>query len=98
MKMRLRLPRTGARRSTRSPSATSAAPSEDASLSGGATVQLVYRLEINEYRGSCASAVELPARQDRVISVLGFAPMEINQIKRSIKDLEERTDSLRRYL
>jgi hypothetical protein len=24
--------------------------------------------------------------------------MEINQIKRSIKDLEERTDSLRRYL
>jgi hypothetical protein len=33
-----------------------------------------------------------------MISVLGFAPMEINQIKRSIKDLEERTDSLRRYL
>ncbi len=30
--------------------------------------------------------------------VLGFAPMEINQIKRFIKDLEERTDSLRRYL
>jgi len=24
--------------------------------------------------------------------------MEINQLKRSIKDLEERTDSLRRYL
>jgi hypothetical protein len=24
--------------------------------------------------------------------------MEVNQIKRSIKDLEERTDSLRRYL
>jgi hypothetical protein len=31
-------------------------------------------------------------------SVLGFASMELNQIKRFIKDLEERTDSLRRYL
>jgi hypothetical protein len=30
--------------------------------------------------------------------VLGFAAMELNQIKRFIKDLEERTDSLRRYL
>ena len=30
--------------------------------------------------------------------VLGFGPMELNQIKRLIKDLEERTDSLRRYL
>jgi len=30
--------------------------------------------------------------------VLGFSTMEINQIKRFIKDLEERTDSLRRYL
>jgi hypothetical protein len=33
-----------------------------------------------------------------MISVLRFAAMEINQIKRSIKDLEERADSLRRYL
>jgi single-stranded-DNA-specific exonuclease len=47
---------------------------------------------------SCSSAAQLPAPQDRMISVLGFAAMEINQIKRSIKDLEERTDSLRRYL
>jgi hypothetical protein len=30
--------------------------------------------------------------------VLGYAAMELNQIKRFIKDLEERTDSLRRYL
>ncbi len=30
--------------------------------------------------------------------VLGFGSMELNQIKRFIKDLEERTDSLRRYL
>ena len=30
--------------------------------------------------------------------VLGFGTMELNQIKRFIKDLEERTDSLRRYL
>jgi hypothetical protein len=30
--------------------------------------------------------------------VLGFHIMELNQIKRFIKDLEERTDSLRRYL
>ena len=31
-------------------------------------------------------------------SVLGFRAMELNQLKRFIKDLEERTDSLRRYL
>jgi len=30
--------------------------------------------------------------------VLAFAAMELNQIKRFIKELEERTDSLRRYL
>jgi hypothetical protein len=30
--------------------------------------------------------------------VLGFGAMELNQIKRFIKDLEERADSLRRYL
>jgi hypothetical protein len=30
--------------------------------------------------------------------VLGYAAMELNQIKRFIKDLEERADSLRRYL
>jgi uncharacterized protein Yka (UPF0111/DUF47 family) len=30
--------------------------------------------------------------------VLGLRSMELNQIKRFIKDLEERTDSLRRYL
>jgi hypothetical protein len=30
--------------------------------------------------------------------VLKFPLMEINQLKRFIKDLEERTDSLRRYL
>jgi hypothetical protein len=30
--------------------------------------------------------------------VLGFSHMELNQIRRFIKDLEERTDSLRRYL
>jgi hypothetical protein len=30
--------------------------------------------------------------------VLGFALMELNQIRRFVKDLEERTDSLRRYL
>jgi len=32
------------------------------------------------------------------MSVLQCESMEINQLKRSIKDLEERTDSLRRYL
>ena len=30
--------------------------------------------------------------------MLVSAAMELNQIKRFIKDLEERTDSLRRYL
>jgi hypothetical protein len=30
--------------------------------------------------------------------VLGFTIMELNQIKRFIKDLDERTDALRRYL
>jgi hypothetical protein len=30
--------------------------------------------------------------------VLEFPAMELNQLKRYIKDLEERTDSLRRYL
>jgi hypothetical protein len=30
--------------------------------------------------------------------MLGLNGMELNQIKRYIKDLEERTDSLRRYL
>ena len=30
--------------------------------------------------------------------VLGLRSMELNQINRFIKDLEERTDSLRRYL
>ncbi len=36
--------------------------------------------------------------QGRRGDVLGFGAMELNQIKRLIKDLEERTDSLRRYL
>jgi hypothetical protein len=30
--------------------------------------------------------------------VLEWRAMELNQLKRFIKDLEERTDSLRRYL
>jgi len=30
--------------------------------------------------------------------VLGFTIMELNQIKRFIKDLDERADALRRYL
>ena len=34
----------------------------------------------------------------RLAFVLRFRVMELNQIKRFIKDLEERTDSLRRYL
>jgi hypothetical protein len=32
------------------------------------------------------------------VGVLRSRTMELNQIKRFIKDLEERTDSLRRYL
>jgi hypothetical protein len=36
-----------------------------------------------------------PGKIDRCARIHG---MEINQIKRFIKDLEERTDSLRRYL
>jgi hypothetical protein len=39
-----------------------------------------------------------PWRPGYAVSVLGFTFMELNQIKRFIKDLEERTDSLRRYL
>jgi hypothetical protein len=49
---------------------------------GMAPCSVGARLRVNPYAGS----------------VLGFASMELNQIKRFIKDLEERTDSLRRYL
>ena len=61
-------------------------------------LQLAYRLEINEYRGAERVQLNCQHFKLRSVGVLGFVPMELNQIKRFIKDLEERTDSLRRYL
>jgi len=52
MKMRLRLPHLGAEAIDAIAFGYIGSPSENAGLSGGATVQLVYRLEINEYRGT----------------------------------------------
>jgi single-stranded-DNA-specific exonuclease len=52
MKMRLRLPHPGAESIDAIAFGYIGSPSESADLSGGATIQLVYRLEINEYRGT----------------------------------------------
>jgi single-stranded-DNA-specific exonuclease len=52
MKMRLRLPHPGAESIDAIAFGYIGSPSENADLSGGATIQLVYRLEINEYRGT----------------------------------------------
>jgi single-stranded-DNA-specific exonuclease len=52
MKMRLRLPHPGAEAIDAIAFGYIGSPTENAGLSGGATVQLVYRLEVNEYRGT----------------------------------------------
>jgi single-stranded-DNA-specific exonuclease len=55
MKMRLRLPHSEAAAEAAIDAIAFGyigSPSEDANLSGGATAQLVYRLEVNEYRGT----------------------------------------------
>ena len=52
MKMRLRLPHLGAETLDAIAFGYIGSPSKNADLSGGATIQLVYRLEINEYRGT----------------------------------------------
>jgi single-stranded-DNA-specific exonuclease len=52
MKMRLRLPHAGAQPIDAIAFGYLGSASEDSNLSGGATAQLVYRLEINEYRGT----------------------------------------------
>ena len=81
----------------RSPSAISSTPGE-ARRSVGRGVQLAYRLEVNEYNGRAVRAAQLRACAPRLNPVLRFAVMELNQLKRFIKDLEERTNSLRGYL
>ena len=50
MKMRLRLPHSGAQVIDAIAFGYIGSPSENAGLSGGAAVQLVYRLEVNNYR------------------------------------------------
>jgi len=65
---------------------------EDPQLRAGMRAQLAYRLEVNEYRG--LGRLQLNCQHLR----RKFRAMEINQLKRFIKDLEERTESLRRYL
>jgi single-stranded-DNA-specific exonuclease len=52
MKMRLRPSHLGAEAIDAIAFGYMGSPSEDANMRGGATVQLVYRLEINEYRGA----------------------------------------------
>jgi single-stranded-DNA-specific exonuclease len=51
MKMRLRLPHAGAQGLEAIAFGYVGGASEDAGIGGGAAIQLVYRLEINEYRG-----------------------------------------------
>ena len=51
MKMRLRLPDPGTESIDAIAFGYLGSPAENADLRGGATIQLVYRLEINEYRG-----------------------------------------------
>jgi single-stranded-DNA-specific exonuclease len=50
MKMRLRLPHSGAESVDAIAFGYIGSPSENADLSGGAAIQLVYRLEVNNYR------------------------------------------------
>jgi single-stranded-DNA-specific exonuclease len=64
MKMRLRLPHSGAEALDAIAFGYIGSPSEDAGLSGGATAQLVYRLEINEYRG--AARVQLNCQHVKI--------------------------------
>ena len=52
MKMRLRLPHAGAAAIEAIAFGYVGSASEDAGIGGGAAIQLVYRLEINEYRGT----------------------------------------------
>ncbi len=52
MKMRLRLPHSGAQSIDAIAFGYVGSPSENADLSGGSAIQLVYRLEVNEYRGT----------------------------------------------
>ena len=52
LKMRLRLPHPGAEPIDAIAFGYVGSPSENGNLSGGATIQLVYRLEINNYRGT----------------------------------------------
>ncbi|HEX3395503.1 MAG TPA: single-stranded-DNA-specific exonuclease RecJ [Steroidobacteraceae bacterium] len=52
LKMRLRLPHEGAEAIEAIAFGYIGSASEDAGIGGGAAIQLVYRLEINEYRGA----------------------------------------------
>jgi single-stranded-DNA-specific exonuclease len=52
MKMRLRPPHRGAEAIDAIAFGYIGSPSENANMRGGATIELVYRLEINEYRGA----------------------------------------------
>ncbi len=67
MKMRLRICRAHGAEALEAIAFGYVGSSGEAPMNGGAQVQLVYRLEINEYRGARTRAAELPAPQDRVI-------------------------------
>jgi single-stranded-DNA-specific exonuclease len=64
MKMRLRLPHSGTEAIDAIAFGYIGSASEDANLSGGATAQLVYRLEINEYLG--AARVQLNCQHVKI--------------------------------
>ena len=64
MKMRLRLPHAGAAGLEAIAFGYVGSASEDAGIGGGAAIQLVYRLEINEYRG--VSQVQLNCQHLRL--------------------------------
>jgi len=56
------------------------------------------RHALRYFKAAAAAGRTLPTAPIAAAIVLGFRSMEINQIKRFIKELEERTNSLRGYL
>ncbi len=91
--------------STPSPSTTSTAGAESRRLR--ARAHLVYRLDVNEYLGErrLQLVVEhLAARREardsmrRLVPARSAVTMEVNQLKRQLKDLEERSARLRGFL
>ena len=66
------------------------------SPTGSRSTSTTARSACSSIVSTCSPRVRLS--HPRESGVLRLAAMEINQLKRFIKDLEERTDSLRRYL